>query len=153
MEFESMDNSSLTAPGDSATTCNGPSTHGPMARTKSNQVPCGSSPRSTATASTAAITAPFQILRFGTISARFGRLLRKFLSSSVTLPAIAATSGAIAWSGHLDTIPLSLVAPLLAYRANSRAHAYALMLSYYAAASWPLIPGARAFFGVQGTPL
>jgi hypothetical protein len=27
------------------------------------------------------------------------------------------------------------------------------MLSYYAAASWPLIPGARAFFGYQGTPL
>ena len=27
------------------------------------------------------------------------------------------------------------------------------MLSYYAAASWPLIPGARAFFGARGTPL
>ncbi len=27
------------------------------------------------------------------------------------------------------------------------------MFSYYAAASWPLIPGARAFFGLQGTPL
>jgi hypothetical protein len=27
------------------------------------------------------------------------------------------------------------------------------MFSYYAAATWPLIPGARAFFGVQGTPL
>ena len=31
--------------------------------------------------------------------------------------------------------------------------AYASMFCYYAAASWPLIPGARAFFGVQGTPL
>jgi len=27
------------------------------------------------------------------------------------------------------------------------------MFSYYAAASWPLIPGARAFFGEQGTPI
>jgi hypothetical protein len=27
------------------------------------------------------------------------------------------------------------------------------MFSYYAAASWSLIPGARAFFGVQGTPV
>jgi hypothetical protein len=27
------------------------------------------------------------------------------------------------------------------------------MLCYYGAASWPLIPGARAFFGVKGTPL
>jgi len=27
------------------------------------------------------------------------------------------------------------------------------MFCYYTAASWPLIPGARAFFGLQGTPL
>jgi hypothetical protein len=27
------------------------------------------------------------------------------------------------------------------------------MFCYYAAASWPLIPGARAFFGLRGTPL
>jgi apolipoprotein N-acyltransferase len=27
------------------------------------------------------------------------------------------------------------------------------MFTYYSAASWPLIPGARAFFGVKGTPL
>jgi len=27
------------------------------------------------------------------------------------------------------------------------------MFCYYAAASWPLIPGARAFFGLEGTPL
>jgi len=71
----------------------------------------------------------------------------------VTLPAIAATSGAIAWSGHLGTIPLSLVAPLLVYHAKSRIHSYASMFCYYAAASWPLIPGARAFFGLRGTPL
>ena len=71
----------------------------------------------------------------------------------MTLPAIAATSGAIAWSGHLGTIPLSLVAPLLVYHAKSRIHSYASMFCYYAAASWPLIPGARAFFGLRGTPL
>jgi hypothetical protein len=32
-------------------------------------------------------------------------------------------------------------------------HAFTLMFCYYAAASWPLIPGTRAFFGRQGTPL
>jgi hypothetical protein len=80
-------------------------------------------------------------------------LLRKFLSSSVTLPGIAATSGAIAWSGHLGTIPLSLVAPLLVYHAKSRSHSYASMFCYYGAASWPLIPGARVFFGLQGKAL
>ena len=76
-----------------------------------------------------------------------------FLNSSAPLPAIAATTAAVAWSGHLATIPASLVAPLLVYHAKSRTHAYALMFSYYGAASWPLIPGARAFFGLEGTPL
>jgi apolipoprotein N-acyltransferase len=80
-------------------------------------------------------------------------LLRKFLSNRVTLPLVAATTGAIAWSGYLAAIPLSLVAPLLVYYAKSRIHAYASMFCYYAAASWPVIPGARAFFGVQGTPV
>ena len=69
------------------------------------------------------------------------------------LPAVSVTTAAVAWSGHLAAIPLSLVAPLLVYHAKSRANAFASMFCYYAAASWPLIPGARAFFGVQGTPL
>src|SRR5713226_5314728 len=153
MEFESMDNCFPTAQDDSATTFNGRSIRGLMAPTKSNGEPCGSSRRSTATASTAGTTAPFQIPPFGTISARCGRSLRKFLSSRLTLPVVAASTAAIAWNGHLAVIPFSLVAPLLVYHTKSRKHAYASMFSYYAAASWPLIPGARAFFGVQGTPL
>jgi hypothetical protein len=153
MEFESMDNCFPTAQDDSATTFNGRSIRGLMAPTKSNGEPCGSSRRSIVTASTAGTTAPFQIRRFGTISAHFGHSLQKFLSSSVTLPAVAATTAATAWSGHLAAIPLSLVAPLLVYYMKSRKHAYASMFSYYAGASWPLIPGARAFFGVQGTPI
>jgi apolipoprotein N-acyltransferase len=62
-------------------------------------------------------------------------------------------TAALAWSGHVAAIPLSLVAPLLVYHAKSRTNAYASMFCYYVAASWPLIPGARAFFGVQGTPV
>src|SRR4029077_7104452 len=153
MEFESMDNCFPTAQDDSATTSNGRLIRGLMAPTKSNGEPCGSSRRSTVTASTAGTTAPFQIPRFGTISARCGRSLRKFLSSRLTLPVVAAPTAATAWNGHLAVIPFSLVAPLLVYHTKSRKHAYASMFSYYAAASWPLIPGARAFFGVQGTPL
>src|SRR6266849_809418 len=153
MEFESMDNCFPTVQDDSATTCNAPLTRGAMAPTKSNRGPCGSSPRSTATASTAAITAPFQSLQFGIISGRCGRSLQKLLSNSVVLPAVSATTAAVAWSGHLAAIPLSVVAPLLVYHAKSRTNAYASMFCYYAAASWPLIPGARAFFGVQGSPL
>jgi apolipoprotein N-acyltransferase len=68
------------------------------------------------------------------------------------IPVVAASTAATAWSGHLAAIPFSLVAPLLVYHTKSRKHAYASMFSYYAAASWPLIPGAHAFFGVQGTP-
>ena len=153
MEFKSMENSFPTAQDDSATTSNAPLSRGPMAPTKSSQEPCGSCPRSTATASTAATTGRFQIPRFDTTSAHCGRLLRKLLNSSVTLPVLAATTGAIAWSGHLQAIPMSLVAPLFVYGAKSRTHAYALMFCYYGAASWPLIPGARAFFGEHGTPL
>src|SRR5258708_21945449 len=152
MEFESMDNCFPTAQDDSATTFNGRSIRGPMAPTKSNRELCGSSLLSIATASTADTTARFQIRRFGTISARCGRSLRKFLSSRLTLPVVAASTAAIAWNGHIAVIPFSLVAPLLVYHTKSRKHAYASMFSYYAAASWPLIPGARAFFGVQGTP-
>jgi hypothetical protein len=66
---------------------------------------------------------------------------------------VAAATSAVAWNGHISTIPLSLVAPLLVYHAKSRTHAYASMFWYYTAATWPLIPGARAFFGRQGTPL
>lgn len=80
-------------------------------------------------------------------------MLPKLLNSSVTLPAIAGSTAAVAWSGHLAAIPLSLVAPLLVYQAKSRKRAYASMFCYYAAASWPVIPGARAFFGLQGSPL
>src|ERR1700674_4438943 len=153
MEFESMDNCFPTAQDDSATTFNGRSIRGLMASTKSNGEPCGSSRRSTVTASTAGTTAPFQIPRFGTTSAPWGHSLRKVLSSRLTLPVITASTARIAWNGHLAAIPFSLVAPLLVYRTKSRKHAYASMFSYYAAASWPLIPGARAFFCVQGTPL
>src|SRR6266436_3198792 len=153
MEFESMDNCFPTVQDNSATTFNGRSIRGLMVPTKSNGEPSGSSRRSTVTASTAGTTAQFQIPRFGTISARCGHSLRKFLNSRLVLPVVAASTAAIAWSGHLAAIPFSLVAPLLVYHTKSRKHAYASMFSYYAAASWPLIPGARAFFGAQGTPL
>src|ERR1700730_8317174 len=152
MEFESMDNCFATAQDDSATTSTARSIRGTMAPTESNRDPWGSSRLSIVTASTAAITARFQLPRSGTISAHFGRSLQKLLSSSVTLPAVAATTAATAWSGHLAAIPLSLVAPLLVYRTKSRKHAYASMFCYYAGASWPVTPGARAFFGVQRPP-
>jgi len=69
------------------------------------------------------------------------------------LPLLAATTSAIAWSGHLTTIPLSLFAPALLSKAQSRLQAYATLFSYYLGASWPIIPGARAFFGARANPV
>src|SRR5207248_7961971 len=76
---------------------------------------------------------------------------QKCLSLSIFLPAIAVSISAIAWSGHVVTIPLALLAPLVLYNAKSRRHSYATLFSYYVGASWPLIPGASTFFGARGT--
>jgi apolipoprotein N-acyltransferase len=51
------------------------------------------------------------------------------------------------------TIPFALLAPLLLYHTQSRAHSYATLLFYYVGASWPLIPGANTFFGARGTTI
>jgi len=153
MESESMDNCYRTVRDDSRITCNGLLTPGHMAPTRSNQEPSGWSHRSTPTASIAATTVPFRWPRFGTIFGRCGPLLRTLLSTSSALPIIAGITAAIAWSGALATIPFSLVAPMLIYHAKSRTHAYASAFAYYVAASWPIIPGAHAFFGLKGTPL
>jgi len=88
---------------------------------------------------------------FNTDSAPYGRFTQKFLSLNIFLPAIAVIISAIAWSGHVATIPLSLLAPVFLYHAQSRLHSYATLLFYYIGASWPLIPGARTFFGARGS--
>src|SRR5215831_8753745 len=147
MGFESMDYCSRTVKGGSRITCNGLLPPGRMAPTRSNQEPSGSSHLSTPTASIAATTVPFQWPRFGTISDRCGRLLRTLQSTRCALPIIVAITAAIAWGGHLATIPFSMVAPILIYYAKSRTHAYASAFAYYAAASWPITPGVRAFLG------
>ena len=53
----------------------------------------------------------------------------------------------------MATIPLSLLPAALLYKAQSRAQAYAIFASYYFGASWPLIPGAKAFFGDKASIL
>jgi apolipoprotein N-acyltransferase len=69
------------------------------------------------------------------------------------LPVIAVIISATAWSGHVVTIPVSLLAPLFLYHAQSRLHSYAILFCYYIGASWPLIPGARTFFGARGNTI
>jgi predicted amidohydrolase len=86
-------------------------------------------------------------------SARYGHLPQKCLLHSASRPVLATLIGAIAWSGHFATIPLSLLPAALLYKAQSRAQAYAIFASYYFGATWPLIPGAKAFFGAKASIL
>ena len=150
MAFESMENSSQTAPPTSQIIGDDSLPLGLTANTSSQQEAFGSFQTLTAGASTAGTLARFAPQSFKTDSAPYGRFARKFLSLSIFLPAIAVIISAIAWSGHVVTIPLSLLAPLFLYHAQSRLHSYAILFLYYIGASWPLIPGADTFFGTGG---
>jgi hypothetical protein len=153
MAFESMENSSQTALPTSKIIGDERLPHGLTANTSSQQEAFGSSQTSTAGASTAGTLARFVPQSFNTDSALYGRFTQKFLSLSIGLPAIAVIISAIAWSGHVVTIPLSLFAPLFLYHAQSRLHSYAILFFYYIGASWPVIPGASTFFGTHGNIL
>lgn len=61
--------------------------------------------------------------------------------------------GATAWNGHLATIPLSLLILLLLGFQQTRTRALGLMVSYYAGATWQLIPGTATFFGHHASPV
>jgi hypothetical protein len=150
MAFESMENSSQTARPISKTIGDESLTPGLTANTSSQEEAFGSSQTLIVGASTAGTLARFVPQSFNTDSAPYGRFTQKFLSLSIFLPAIAVTISAIAWSGHVATIPFSLLAPLFLYHAQSRLHSYATLFFYYVGASWPLIPGANTFFGTGG---
>lgn len=150
MAFESMENSSQTALPTSKTIGDESLPLGLRANTSSRQEAFGSSQTLIAGASTAGTLARFVPQSFNTDSAPYGRFTQKFLSLSIFLPAIAVIISAIAWSGHVITIPLSLLAPLFLYHAESRLHSYAILFCYYLGASWPVIPGASTFFGARG---
>ena len=153
MVFESMGNSFQTAPPTPKTIADAHSNRGPGANTSSQLGNSGFSRTSIAGASTVGTLARFLPRSFSIDSGPYGRFIQKFLNHSAFLPALAALTSAIAWSGHVATIPFALLAPLLLYRTQSRLHSYATLFSYYVAASWPLIPGARTFFGARGTAI
>src|SRR6516164_7045655 len=147
MEFKSTGNSSLTARPTLEITGAARSNRGRMASTSCQLKVSGLSQTSIAGASTAATSDPFRVRLLDIGSARYGHLLQKCLLHSASGPVLATVVGAVAWSGHLATIPLSLLPAALLYKAQSRTQAYAIFASYYFGASWPLIPGAKAFFG------
>lgn len=125
--------------------------HGLRANTSSQWETSGFFRTSTAGASTAGTSVLFLARSFNIAYAPCGRFLQKCLSRSPCLPAIAAIPAAIAWSGHVTTIPLALLVLPLMFHTRSRIHSYATLFFYYIGASWPLIPGASTFFGARGT--
>jgi apolipoprotein N-acyltransferase len=150
MVFELMGSSSQTVQAISKTIADDRSTRGQMANTSSRQKASGSSQTSTAGASTVGTLARFLPQSFNTGFGPCGRFIQRSLSHSIFLPGIAVIISAIAWSGHVVAIPFALFAPLFLYHAQSRLHSYAILFCYYIGASWPLIPGASAFFGAHG---
>ena len=153
MEFKLMENLSPIAQPVSKITADARSSHGLMANTLCQPGVSGLFQISTPGASTAVTSAPSAARSLDTGSARYGHLLQKCLPHNASRPVLATAIGAIAWSGHLATIPLSLLPAALLYKAQSRAQAYAIVASYYFGASWPLIPGAKAFFGDKASIL
>ena len=59
----------------------------------------------------------------------------------------AALAGAIAWSGYIAALPLSCCFLLVFLLQADRRAAYRVAFVYYAASTWPLVPGANTFFG------
>lgn len=66
-------------------------------------------------------------------------------------PIGAMLTGIIAWSGWMPAIALAVAMPIAVSIQKSRRAAFLTALGYYAGASWPLMPGAKAFFGPNTT--
>jgi hypothetical protein len=69
-------------------------------------------------------------------------------SKQFSLLAIAAFAiGAVAWSGHLYTLIVLLLLPLLFAHCTGTATRLVLLFCYYAGSIWPVMQGAAQFFG------
>jgi Carbon-nitrogen hydrolase len=67
--------------------------------------------------------------------------------------AIAAGIGLVAWRGNLLLIGLAGAIPTLLFTRPSRLEAFGAGFAYYAAASWPIVPGVLDYFAPSGTIL
>jgi len=84
-------------------------------------------------------------------------MLQSFLKAvrrerwTVGSTALAAGIGVIAWHGIPALIVLSAIVPTVIFRQWTRTRAFIVAFAYYAAASWPMIPGVLGYFGSSGT--
>jgi hypothetical protein len=59
----------------------------------------------------------------------------------------ALTIGAVAWSGHLFALLALLTLPMVFTSTKAPAQRLTVLVCYYAASIWPVMPGATQFFG------
>jgi hypothetical protein len=84
-------------------------------------------------------------------------MLQRFLRAikrerwTVGSTAVAAGIGVVAWRGIPELIVLSALVPTIIFRQWTRPRAFIVAFAYYAAASWPLIPGVLGYYGPTGT--
>lgn len=87
------------------------------------------------------------------MSSRYGQQIS---SSRLTHPAslaiIGFAVGAIAWSGHTFTLPVSLVLMAFLMPAGTLQKRWILAMAYYAGATWPIVPGSAIFYGHDYNP-
>src|SRR5580658_9674545 len=88
-----------------------------------------------------------------------GRLpmLQSFLTAikrerwTVGSTALAAGIGVVAWRGIPELIVLTAIVPTIIFRQWTRPRAFIVAFAYYAATSWPLIPGVLGYYGPTET--
>lgn len=85
------------------------------------------------------------------MNSRFG--LQNLSPPEVVSIAAVALTGLLLSSAHPAGIAASVVMPAIVMSRSRRRTAYAIAAVYYAAALWPLIPGARNFFGLDVSAL
>jgi hypothetical protein len=74
--------------------------------------------------------------------------MTRLVASTVAVAAISV-GASLAW---VPSMALMFLMPLLAAIQRSRVSAYCVAFTYYAGASWALVPAARNFFGVEPSP-
>jgi apolipoprotein N-acyltransferase len=86
------------------------------------------------------------------MSNRFGRFSKKIVAQPFAFYATGFAIGAVAWSGHLWTLPLSLAMIALLPPAQTLKNRFLLAAGYFSGATWTVVPGAAIFYGHDYNP-
>ena len=86
------------------------------------------------------------------MSNRFGRLSRGIVAQPFALYAVGFAIGAVAWSGHLWTLPLSLIMIALLPPSRTIKNRWLVAAGYFSGATWTVVPGAAIFYGHDYNP-